>query len=395
MKELCKHILYYLDNARDKLDTSRIFAGFDGYIDILAKPIRKSSEQEGLLFFETISEFGAYLQTKASKSCSVELHKIAKKAGGNAVIFSQVISGLGVNTSCVGAFGYPQMLKDFSGTNDRLQLISVSEPGYCTALEFQDGKVMLGENGDLNEMDYSQIQERIGKERLCLLLEQADVIALMNWSEVPNSTGIWQGLLEHIFPALPAHCRKNIFIDISDCSRRSAVEIREMISLLSRFAAYGDVTLSLNQNEFDRVAEALLPPENRRDTQTAGKSILGAGHFTYLILHRLDGAMAFHQSDAIFVPNYRVASPVISTGGGDNFNAGFVFGRISGMDLPAALFFANAASSYFVTYGKNPALKDMRDYICKLAEKEKGGSPYDAKAKGTQARLPAAAQGAS
>ena len=43
MKELCKHILYYLDNARDKLDTSRIFAGFDGYIDILAKPIRKSS----------------------------------------------------------------------------------------------------------------------------------------------------------------------------------------------------------------------------------------------------------------------------------------------------------------------------------------------------------------
>ncbi|MCI9149758.1 MAG: hypothetical protein HFI42_04555 [Lachnospiraceae bacterium] len=395
MKELCKHILYYLDNARDKLDTSRIFAGFDGYIDVLAKPVQRSSQQGDLLFFETISEFGAYLQTKAAKSCSVELHKIAKKAGGNAVIFSQVISGLGVNTSCTGAFGYPQMLKDFTQTNDRLQLISVSEPGYCTALEFSDGKVMLGENGDLNELDYDQIQERVGRDRLCRLLDQADVIALMNWSEVPNSTGIWQGLLDHIFPALSRQRRRSIFIDISDCSRRCMEEIREMIFLLRRFAAYGDVTLSLNQNEFDRVAEALLPPRGREDTQADGKSILQAGGFTYLILHRLDGAMAFHQSEAIFVPNHRVASPVISTGGGDNFNAGFVFGRISGMDLPAALFFANAVSSYYVAYGRNPNQADMRDYICQLAEKEKGDCSHDAKTLRAQAGLSAAAQSAS
>lgn len=395
MKELCKHILYCLDHAQDQLEASQVFAGFDGYIDVLAKPVRKGSQQEGLLFFETISDFGAYLQTKAAKSCSVELHKIEKKAGGNAVIFSQVISGLGVQTSCAGAFGYPQMLKDFTEPNDRLQLISVSEPGYCTALEFQDGKVMLGENGDLNEMDYNRIQERIGKDRLCRLLDQVDVIALMNWSEVPNSTEIWRGLLAHIFPALAGQRRKSIFIDISDCSRRSPGEIREMISLLCSFTAYGDVTLSLNQNEFDRVAEALLPPESRKDTEAAGKSILQAGGFTYLILHRLDGAMAFHLSNAIFVPNHRVASPVISTGGGDNFNAGFVFGRISGMDLPAALLFANAVSSYYVAYGRNPTQADVKDYIRQLAEKEKGDYAHDAKAQGTQARLSAAAQSAS
>lgn len=395
MKEMWEHILDCLEKAHDKLETSHVFAGFDGYMDVLAKPVRKSSGKGEMLFFETISDFGAYLQTKASQSCSIELHKMEKKAGGNAMIFSQVIAGMGVETTCAGAFGYPQMLKDFTNTNGNLQLISVSEPGYCTALEFQDGKIMLAENGDLNEMDYRMIRERVGADRLCRLLDEADVVALMNWSEVPQSTDIWRGLLDDIFPVVSGRGRKEIFIDISDCSRRSPGEIREMISLLRQFARYGDVTLSLNQNEFDRVAEALPVTEKGKNTERAGKTILQAGGLTDLILHRLDGAIAFRQGDPIFVPNHKVARPVISTGGGDNFNAGLVFARMSGMDLPEALFFANAVSSYYVAHGRNPSRKDIENDIRRFAETEKGDCAYDAQTQGTAARLSPAAQGAS
>ena len=70
MKELWKQIIYCLDHAQEQADNSQVFAGFDGYIDVLAKPVQRSSQQGDLLFFETISEFGAYLQTKAAKSCS-------------------------------------------------------------------------------------------------------------------------------------------------------------------------------------------------------------------------------------------------------------------------------------------------------------------------------------
>ena len=361
MDGMLDRVLKCLNEVNKKVGTFQAFVGFDGYMDTLVRPVRTMSENGDKIFFETISDFGGYLQGKAAKSCSVELYKVAEKAGGNAAIFSRAISGMGVKTTCVGTFGYPKALKAFETGSDSLQLISVSEPGYCMALEFQDGKVMLSENGGINDMDYALVAARIGEKNLRRMFEESDVIALMNWSEVPGCTDIWRGLSERILPNVENCSQKKLFVDISDCSRRSKTDIRNMFSLLKGFAEKCKVTLSLNQNEFDRVADVLSLRE--KSLTETGKGILQESGLECLVLHQMDGAMAFTQGTVVSVPNHRVANPVISTGGGDNFNAGFVFGMMSGMDLQESLYFANAVGSYYVSHGKNPTLENMKEYI--------------------------------
>jgi len=362
MKRMYHQALDRLEKVKNKTGMFRVFVGFDGYVDTLVKPVRTVLENGTLDFFETISDFGIYLQGKAEKSCSVELHKMAERSGGNAAIFSNAISRLGIETKCAGAFGYPKIKEVFKKNEKNLELISVSEPGYCTALEFNDGKVMLSENAGISHMDYKLIAGRIGQEMLYRLFDEADMIALMNWSEVPNCTDIWKGLLANIFSVMPKSGRKRIFVDISDCSRRQTADIREMFDILKEFADYCAVTLSLNQNEFDRVCEALAD-QPFSDLEKAGMMIRGKGDLKYLVLHRVDGAMVFSEKASAFIPNHKVACPVISTGGGDNFNAGLVFGMMSGMDLCTSVYFANAVSSYYVSHGESPSLEEIAAYI--------------------------------
>lgn len=373
MERMIHHVLDRLEKVKNKTGSFQVFVGFDGYVDTLVKPVRTVLENGSMCFFETIADFGIYLQGKAEKSCSVELHKMTEKGGGNAAIFSNAISKLGIETKCAGAFGYPKILEVFGKSEKNLELISVSEPGYCTALEFNDGKVMLSENEGINHMDYKLISERIGQDNLYRLFDEADIIALMNWSEMPNCTDIWKGLLDNVFSIMPKSRRKKIVVDISDCSRRSTADIREMFSILREFADYCEVTLSLNQNEFDRVYESLTEhySANTNSLEKTGMMIRRKSDLKYLVLHRLDGAVVFSEKTALFVPNHKVECPAISTGGGDNFNAGLVFGMMAGMDIGASVYFANEVSSYYVSHGKSPALEEIIPYIYQWKDTKK------------------------
>lgn len=367
MDRVVSHVLERLEKAKKKTSEFQVFVGFDGYEDILAKPVRTVNPEGTPEFFETISEFGEYLQKKAGKSCSLELYKLAKKPGGNAVIFARAISGMGIKTRCVGAFGYPEIREIFCFDAGNLELLSISDPGFCTALEFQDGKIMLAENNGINAIDYSLIARRLGEPSLYRLMDEADVVALMNWSEMPQATDIWKGIQEHILEKFPRSTRKKVFVDISDCSRRTLEEIREMLAMLKGFSDYCEVTLSLNQNEFDRVYEA-SGKTGCRDTESIGMYLCEEIDLKYLVLHQIEGAVVFTANTYSFLPNHKIDHPQISTGGGDNFNAGLVFGMMAGMEINASVYLANIVSSYYVLYGRSPTIGEMISYIC---EKER------------------------
>lgn len=69
-------------------------------------------------------------------------------------IFSQALAKLDVSVNCVGAMGYPDVLPIFRNMPPNCQLLSVCEPGLCQALEFDDGKLMLANNEDIDQLDY-------------------------------------------------------------------------------------------------------------------------------------------------------------------------------------------------------------------------------------------------
>ena len=65
---------------------------------------------------------------------------------------------------------------------------------------------------------------------------------------------------------------------------------------------------------------------------------------------------------------YYTRIPKISTGGGDNFNAGLCFGLLQGFSLRESLRLGNAVSGYYVRTGESPQLGELLDFMGKAGE---------------------------
>ena len=51
--------------------------------------------------------------------------------------------------------------------------------------------------------------------------------------------------------------------------------------------------------------------------------------------------------------------PLITTGAGDHFNAGFCLGRLLGLDAAASLLCGVATSGFYVRTAKSPSIADL------------------------------------
>ena len=58
-----------------------------------------------------------------------------------------------------------------------------------------------------------------------------------------------------------------------------------------------------------------------------------------------------------------VENPLISTGGGDNFNAGFCLALMAGCYPEECMMMAMATSGAYVEQGKSPDLNDIENYL--------------------------------
>jgi len=342
----------------------KVAVGFDGFIDIISKPILSTDGEKQ--YFKTISSFGEFISSKAALSCCIEMDTLVKKFGGNMPNYASSLSALGVHCDCIGAFGYPEVNDIFLTMGENIAITSIAEAGTCNALEFDDGKVMLADNSEINLLDFTLLLERVGKERLVKWIESNDAFGLFCWSELPGMTSVWRDFLAEIFPRVKFQDRKLMVIDISDCSRRSAAEIREMCDLMKAFGKYFTVVFSLNLNECMLVSSALGKEESITDAEEAGRIIYQAIGPQALVLHLLDGVMLFEGDDILFLPTKRVASPKISTGGGDNFNAGLTLALLNGMAYGESVAVANAVSSFYVANGRSASFDELLSYIAEI-----------------------------
>lgn len=338
----------------------RLMVGFDGYIDHLVHPVRQMGDNRDVQFFESMKEFGNFIAGRSDQSCSIELCTVVEKIGGNAPIFGKAAACLGVTTTCIGAFGYPMVHELFREPIPNLELISVANPGCCTALEFKDGKVMLAENQGIYELTYQILQERLGKDQLLESVEASDIIALMNWSEVPGCIDIWKGMIHDILPRVEGMEEKLIFLDLSDCSGRSQNDFKELTDLIRRLSGFCRVLLSLNRNEFEHFARQLGEGENVWERMKLIRETCG---LLSLVIHEHDGARFLEGDETYFLENRYNPKPKILTGGGDNFNAGLVYGLMMGMNLKEAVLIGNAVSGYYVTKAKSPNRRQLMEFL--------------------------------
>ena len=351
-----------------KLTDIHAFLGFDACIDNIVRIVNGKDENGDARFFSNSRQFGEFLIGHENKSCGIELRTQQSKFGGNMVITGNALGNMGIKAECIGTFGLPDVLPIFRSMSTNCTLYTVGETITTSALEFNDAKVMMFDPGPYDKLNWSGILELLGIERIKQLISNKQLVSFLNWSEIFNSTDIWEGILEEILPltSLPA-VKPYFFTDFSDCSRRSKEEIQSVIALLALFKKYFKVIVSLNQNEAELIANALDLPDYKLD-ESFVKMMFNACMTDILIIHRSKDALAYDGATVEKCKTFFCEEPTILTGGGDNFNAGFCFARFCDFDLFQSLIVANAVSGYYVRTGISPDVDKLIGFLYQVNE---------------------------
>jgi hypothetical protein len=317
------------------------------------------------VYFRTIDEFGKYISGKSGAGFSLESEELVQKLGGNMPIMANALAQIGATVDCVGAFGIPTIAPAFADMQSNCKLHSFTNPGFTTAMEFVDGKIMLAQMTDLNHTNWETIKSAIGLDKIKLIFNNADLIALVNWSELDHSNNIWQGLLTDVLRNAVSK-QKHFFFDLSDCSKRTSDSIRSAIKLITQFRQHGKVTLSLNRNEANILYKTIIDPTTPVDLVNIGNQLVAALRTDTLIIHSSKTSIAWDANGIYSSEPVFIADPKFSTGAGDNFNAGYCLGTLLGLDTELSLIMANCTSNRYITYGISPDVDVLLAYLSEL-----------------------------
>ena len=338
----------------------RALLGFDGSHDSIVRVVKTKNDNE-TVEFKDIGEFGKYLSTKKGLSCALEICPVASKIGGNMPLLSVALAKLGISVNAIGAFGYPAESPNFSEFTALCNSYSVGPPTECLALEFDDGKVMLYEN-KFDEICWDRITQIVGTDLIAEMFNDASLIGLLNWSEVKNSNEIWRKLQSDIVP-LAEKKNRIVMVDLADCSMKSNADLQEGLALISKFQSCANVILSLNENEARIICGVIDGGEEHTIVQM-GEIIKRFLEIHLVVIHALKESYAWQEKrKMVCMPGFYTSTPMVSTGGGDNFNAGLCVGYLAGADIEEMLYLAMAVSGYYVRTGESPTKDDLLEFI--------------------------------
>ena len=350
-------------NSADGLKEKRVTTGFDGFIDTIVKIIKEKDEHKGTTVFGTIKEFGEYINEKQGASFSLELETQTIKLGGNMPIMANALGRFGIRVNCIGTLGYPQVHPVLKNVSQNCSLYSFAEPGTSTAHEFNDGKMLIAEMGAVNTAGWEKIVELIGIDTLIDLFRESQLICILNWSEIDVSTDIWKGLLKSILPCYKTDQKQVAFFDLSDCSKRNAEAITEALDLLNGFSKYTNVILSLNKNETGIIYRTLFNNNAGENLADTGTELFKKMSLHTLLIHSSKEVIAINKEQLVAMKTFYTPTPKMSTGAGDNFNAGFCAAQLMELDPELAVVLANAFSGFYVRTGVSAEAKDIIEFL--------------------------------
>jgi len=344
--------------------------GFDGFIDEIMHPVDKRTDAQTFKRIETIEKFASRISKASGLSTNIELYPVNKKIGGNGPIMANALAQSGASITYIGAMGYPTIDDVFKAMPDNVKIHSVADAGHTDALEFHDGKLLMGKMASLSEVTYERIIETLGEETFTRLLSKTDLFATVNWSMLPFMTDLWKKMIRHILKDLPEQKTKPVmFIDLADPEKRENEEIIEALNLLKGFESRFRVILGLNKKEAYDTANVLglFDPELLESMELPLKD-LAFGLHTHLgihgvVIHPVERSCAV--LDGVYAEELGpyVKEPKLTTGAGDNFNAGFALGVLLGLDVDQALLLGMSTSGFYVRNARSPLFSELPGFI--------------------------------
>lgn len=363
MENSRQKVISYLSEAKTILLSKEATIGIDAFIDKIVRVVQDKTESGENVYFKDIAQLGRHLVTKSGMSCGIEVCERFTKLGGNAPIMAHAIGALGIAVNCVGALGYPDVDPIFKNLSSNCKLLTIGNPGFTTALEFDDGKIMLSQRDYLHKINWNTLKDMLGTSKIKELFNNSNLIALVNWNGMVNFNDIFNGILDEILTNHNANKEQILFFDMADFSDRTTEDIRTAIKCINEFSSHYKVILGLNENECKLLYKSLYPDQKSNNVMEIGQYIYDNNNFDSLVIHTLTNAVAWENSSVYKVPSLFVNKPKLSTGGGDNFNAGLCFGQLVGLDLEGSLYTANATSGYYVRNAESPTADNLIDTL--------------------------------
>jgi len=337
--------------------------GLDGFVDKIVTPVdKRHGLNDNFDPIDTIDALGSRISAAAGKSANIELFPRFDKLGGNGPIMANAHLSLGLNVRYVGALGHPTIDPVFQDFANKTNAISLTNPGITTALEFKDGKLMLGNTSSLEEIDYPRILSVAGEGAFIDMLAKAEIVSIVNWTMIPKMTSILLEIVEHIMPNLPPVDTRNFFFDLTDPAKRSTEDLREVLQVISRYQAHAEVTLGLNYNESLQVCQTLGLLEGDKDKDSLCRiatDIRRKLGISCVVVHPTESASCATKDGSWWTEGPFTENPKITTGAGDHFNAGFTSARLSGFSPLTSLALATCTSGHYVRTAQSPSTSQV------------------------------------
>jgi len=341
--------------------------GLDGFVDkIMAVVQQRHGRGTDFTPMPEITDFGNRILAAAGHSANIELYPKVEKLGGNGPIMANALCSKGLRVTYAGMLGQP-IAPVFTEFAARTHAISFGQPGITHALEFDDGKLMLGEMSDFDNLTYERMTQVMGEGKFFDILSRSDLIGLVNWTMIPAMTAIFEDLLTKALPHLPPRDGGRVFFfDLADPAKRSEADIAGALKAISRFQSFGRAVLGLNLAEARQVAQVLkieVNGDKPEDLKRLADRIRTALEISAVVVHPRSGAACATKDETAYVEGPFCASPKISTGAGDHFNAGFCAAYVLGLSPTSCLTIAVATSGQYVRTGQSPSLADTQAFL--------------------------------
>jgi sugar/nucleoside kinase (ribokinase family) len=359
--ELREQTATELQSAIKNASQMTAFVGLDGFVDEILHVVDKRESADRYLRMATIAQLADRLAGAAGRSTNVELVNQLTKLGGNGPIMANALASFGLKVTYLGILGYPNLHPVFADFAKRAEVYSIAEPGYTDALEFEDGKIMLGKHQSLKQMNWENIKSRFGQKLFAAKMGTADLVGFVNWTMLTHMSDIWSAVLKEICPSMKGPRRK-LFIDLADPEKRTGEDIARALELVTAFQKFFDVILGLNEKEGYEIAEVLgLSTKDRSPDGLLRicKEIHQRIRVDSLVIHPTAYALACGPDGATTVQGPFTPKPKITTGAGDHFNSGFCLGKLLGFNTERCLLVGVTTSGFYVRSGQSPSMKDL------------------------------------
>ena len=367
--------------ARDQVAGLGVLVGLDGFVDEIIAVVDKRHDFDRFEPMRTIEHLGHRILGAAGNSSNLELVVKQVKLGGNGPIMAGALLAAGTRLTYVGSCGSPNIHPVFADlAAAAARMISIAEPGHTDAMEFDDGKIMLGKHASLKDVCW----ERLVEPRRPAGTGRADQwVGLGGDGQLDDAAAHERHLGASGRRDFSAHRRPAA--DVRRSGRSGKADRRGHCRGARTVAAFRrlgrrDAGPQSERSPRDRprAGHRRTTPTRPRDWNVWPPRFARRSDLACVVIHPRGGASAATADGTASFAGPFVAHPKISTGAGDHFNAGFALGQLLSLSLAECLCAGVATSGYYVRTAHSPTLTELADFIAALPEREARGYRLEA-----------------